>query len=82
MNGRMPTNARQMTIDPEHTSAVVCKCGHDVFEARIMFRKISKILTGEPKDTYIPVQVFSCEKCKELCDELVPEEFKKNKIKV
>ena len=40
------------------------------------FRKISKLLTGTPQDVVIPIDIFLCGNCGEVCDELLPPELK------
>lgn len=38
-------------------------CENDTFEEIIKIKRISKILTGSPKDTVVPIPMFSCKKC-------------------
>jgi hypothetical protein len=39
-------------------------------------RKVSRLLTGAPKDSYVPVPVFLCSACGHLNDEFLPAELK------
>ena len=36
------------------------------------FRKISKLLTGKPKDEVWPVELFLCGECGEVLNEVLP----------
>lgn len=57
------------------TTKVTCdECGHEVFIQAFLMRKVSRILTGQPKDTYIPVPVFQCAKCGHINSEFLPKE--------
>ena len=58
MNGQQPnlppdfklTDAREM----------LCECGNDTFMDGMKFRKVSRLLTGAPMDSVIPIQIFLC----------------------
>lgn len=67
----------QKSITLKDTTAVVCdECqGLTFIEASVM-RKVSSILTGAPKDSYVPVAVFICSACGHLNDEFLPLELK------
>ena len=64
------TDAREM----------LCECGNDTFMDGMKFRKVSRLLTGQPMDSVIPIQVFLCTKCGEAFNEMLPEELQKRKI--
>jgi len=64
------TDAREM----------LCECGNDTFMDGMKFRKVSRLLTGQPVDSVIPIQIFLCTKCGEAFNEMLPEELKKSKI--
>jgi hypothetical protein len=64
-------------IDLSKSKPIVCqKCGYDVFLDGAKFRKVSKLLTGTPQDIIIPVDVFLCGNCGEVCEELMPEQLR------
>lgn len=68
-------------VPPKPTLAdskpMLCQnCDNDVFVTGMKFRKISKLLTGQPKDSIIPVEVYLCGNCGEINKELYPEELK------
>ena len=47
-------------------SATVLKCescDNDTFEEVIKLRKLSKLVTGQAKDTLVPIPMFACKKC-------------------
>jgi len=62
------------------TSPVVCPCGHSVFREAFMLRTLSRIMTGEAKDTLITVPIVVCDKCGLPLQEMLPEELKAPKI--
>ena len=64
------TDAREM----------LCECGNDTFMPGYRFRKVSRLLTGAPMDSVLPVQVFLCTKCGEAFNEMLPDELQKQKI--
>lgn len=64
------TDAREM----------LCECGNDTFMDGMKFRKVSRILTGAPMDTVIPIQVFLCTKCGKVLNEMLPAELQQSKI--
>ena len=74
---------RPPSITIDQTTAVACeKCSNQTFIETTMLRKASKLLTGAPKDTYVPISVFSCTACNHTNDEFVPKELKKPQIAV
>lgn len=42
-----------------------CDCGEDniIFEERVVLKRVSKLLTGEPEDRKIPLGVLICSAC-------------------
>jgi hypothetical protein len=60
-------------IPLEKTEAIGCKkCGGEIFVQGFGFRRISKLLTGKPKDEVLPVELFLCGDCGEVLNELLP----------
>ena len=49
---------------------MVCECGNKVFIEGYVVKKVSKILTGTPNDTFYPIPLYVCSKCGK-----VPKEF-------
>ena len=40
------------------------------------FFKFSALLTGSPKDSFMPIEVFVCGQCGEVLQDLLPNELK------
>lgn len=53
-----------------------CPCGHGVFQEGIVFRKISRLVTGTLKDTVVPIPLYFCTKCFTPLNEMVPPDFR------
>ena len=67
----------QPDIDLTKTTPIVCeKCNNDVFEEGVMLRFASRLITFTPKDSLIPIPVFSCKKCGHVNDQFIPSIFK------
>lgn len=61
-------------IDLKQTTEIKCdECGSLYFEEVVMLRKLSKFVTGAPKDSVIPVPVIRCADCKHVNDEFKPD---------
>ena len=78
MNGQQPnlppdfklTDAREM----------LCECGNDIFMDGMKFRKVSRLLTGGPKDSVMPIELYVCASCGKPLNELLPQELQESKI--
>jgi len=67
----------QMNIKPDDLQDVNCdNCGKDLFLPSMMFKKISKLLTGTPNDQIVPAEVFVCANCGTILKEVLPKGFK------
>ena len=70
---------KQPKIDLSKAKEIKCQnCGGTVFIPGTKFLKISKIVTGTPNDAIIPVELYLCGDCGEICEELLPKELKGN----
>lgn len=49
--------------------------GNKIFQEALIFRKVSKFLTGQQEDTMIPVTVFVDIKTGKICKDLLPKEL-------
>lgn len=72
--------------EPKYTMAdseeMKCaECGDNIFVQGVQFRKISKIITGEPRDTLIPIEIYLCGSCGEINMELYMDTMKQMGIK-
>jgi len=73
--GQQPT--QQPQIDLSQAKEMECtECGGTVFIPGNKFLTISKLLTGQPKDAIIPVEIYLCGDCGEINQQLLPEELK------
>lgn len=78
MNGGN-TPPKQPNIDLSKAKEIRCQnCGGTVFIPGTKFLKISKLVTGTPNDAIIPVELYLCGDCGEICEELLPNELKGN----
>jgi DNA-directed RNA polymerase subunit RPC12/RpoP len=65
-------------IDLKDAKEIACQeCGGTVFIEGTKFLKISKILTGQPQDAVMPIPLYLCGDCGEICQELLPKELQK-----
>ena len=55
-----------------------CECGNNVFMPGVRFKKLSKIMTGQPQDTIIPIELYLCTQCGKALQELLPTELRDN----
>lgn len=66
---------QQPNISIDQTTPVECdECGHMYFEQALHIRKASGLLTGTGQTSYIPIPVFSCQKCGHINTEFLPKE--------
>jgi DNA-directed RNA polymerase subunit RPC12/RpoP len=73
-----PQQPQQPKIDLSQAKEITCQnCNGSIFINGNKFLKIPKIAAGTPQDVLIPVEVFLCGDCGEICEELLPKEFKK-----
>lgn len=76
-DGKALTPQEDAPLDLTKTNPIECKgCGGEVFVQGFSFRKISKLLSGKPKDEILPVEIFLCGDCGELLNELLPKGLK------
>jgi hypothetical protein len=75
--GQPMAQKEEAPIDLSKTEPIACgKCGGEVFVQGFAFRKISKLLSGKPKDEVLPVELFLCGDCGEVLEELLVPGFK------
>lgn len=43
-----------------------CDCGGSIFVEKLMFKKVSRLLTGGHEDQQVPVQVLICHDCNKV----------------
>lgn len=55
------------------STAITCEsCGSTTFKEVVFIRKMSRILTGEPQDSIIPIPTFECSKCQHINKDFTP----------
>lgn len=59
----------------KNSTGVICEvenCGSNTFVEVVFIRKVSKLLTGSPKDSFVPIPTFQCSKCGHINKEFIP----------
>lgn len=75
--GASAPQPRPTSITLKDTTSVSCdSCTNTTFNEAMIMRKVSRLLTGAPKDSYVPVPVFLCSSCGHLNEEFLPAELK------
>ena len=73
MNNKQPQQPMNLNIDPRTLPSMECdECGHGLFEIAFVLKRVSPILSGKPKEQYIPIDMFVCKKCGHLNTALDP----------
>lgn len=72
----MPNMPQRPQPTLRDTTALICVCGNNTFAEKIHVRLLSKLVTGEAKDTIIPMPLLFCTKCDAPLAEMVPLEIK------
>ena len=58
-----------------------CECGNKTFMPAFRFKKLSKLMTGQPNDSIIPIELYLCTQCGKPLQELLPDELRDKQIK-
>lgn len=69
----------QLKITLDQTNEVVCsnpECDCKVFNEGLMFRKVSKFLSGTGQDSLVPINLAFCVKCLTPLSETIPTQLK------
>jgi uncharacterized Zn finger protein len=70
MNG---PSIKQPGVDIRQTTGIKCEsCENETFQEVVYIRKASKLLTGSPQDTIIPIPTFQCSKCGHINKDFTP----------
>ena len=73
---------KQPQIDLSQAKEMICtneECEGTVFIQGTKFLTLSRLITGQPKDAIIPLEIYLCGDCGEINEALLPDEFKKIK---
>ena len=63
----------QVKVDVMSQPNIKCSnCEGIYFEQVVMFKKVSKLLTGAPIDQIAPIEIFRCCDCGTPCKDLQP----------
>lgn len=66
--------APKLNINLADAPYLTCEaCGHEVFEEKMMIKKISKFMTGAPQDSIVPLPVIACAKCNHINEMFKPQ---------
>jgi hypothetical protein len=69
-----------VNIKPTDMQPIVCnECDGMYFRQVMAINKVSKLLTGNDKDTMVPVPVFRCDDCGSIPPEFQPIKAKPTK---
>lgn len=53
-----------MQIDVSQTTGIACEgCGHKLFEPAFYLRRVSRLITGGPRDEVIELMTYTCQEC-------------------
>jgi len=50
-------NGLPLGVNLNDARDMVCECGGKIFMPGVRFKKLSKIMTGQPQDTIIPIEM-------------------------
>lgn len=67
---------KQLNVSLKDGTPVLCKCGCRNFMPLIRWFKFSALLTGSPKDSMMPVEVYVCGQCGETLQDMLPRELR------
>ena len=66
----------QANVSLNDVRDVPCECGNRIFMPGFRFKKFSRLLTGQPNDSILPIELFLCTACGKPLNELLPAELK------
>jgi len=72
-SNQQPTQAQMLGAMSKTTGTRCSQCEGFFFEPAILFRKLSRFVTGELQDQVIPIQAFRCMDCHAPLLEMFPE---------
>jgi len=63
----------QLKIDIDKTSSYTCEeCESEFFEEVVCIRKVSRLISGAPDDSLVPMKTYRCADCKHLNKDFNP----------
>lgn len=76
MDGQQMPGGIPVNVKLSDARDMNCECGNGVFMDGYRFKKVSRLVTGGPKDAVLPIQLYLCTQCGKALQELLPEELK------
>jgi uncharacterized Zn finger protein len=62
----------------EQTEALTCdECGNAAFEPAFLLRKVSALVSPSGKETVVPIQLFACNNCGHINEDMLPSDRSK-----
>jgi len=59
----------------EQTEALACdECNNQAFEPAFLLRKVSALVSPSGKETVVPIQLFACNSCGHINEDMLPSE--------
>jgi hypothetical protein len=69
-------NQMKLNVDlSKNSTPVKCQnegCEAETFREVVYIRRVSKLITGAPNDSYLPIPVFQCSVCSHINKEFIP----------
>jgi len=79
----MENNKMNVNLNLNETTAIQCdNCNGEIFVPVLMLRKIPALLTGTSQPQLVPIQVFKCDICNALMEEMWPKNLPKPGVKI
>lgn len=66
----------QLNVSLNDGRDVPCECGNRIFMNGFRFKKFSRLITGQPNDSILPIELFLCTACGKPLNELLPVELR------
>lgn len=60
---KQPRLDQNINVDLNDVPSMTCKCGHKLWKAVAIVKKISALVSPTGKETIVPIQVLACDKC-------------------
>jgi hypothetical protein len=69
-------NQLKLNVDlSKNSTPIKCEnleCENDTFREVMYIRRISKLITGAPNDSYMPIPTYQCSKCSHINKDFIP----------
>lgn len=57
---------KKVNVDLSKIKNVKCTCGNTFFEQAYIIKRIPGLMVGSTQDVMSPVEIYRCDKCKEV----------------